>query len=196
MILFLNNVFNLSKMKKIIILFALFCSTNLYAQNTVPIPSDPPICNYLQLFTGEWMYANGLDTVRIYLRYHECLFASNTTEPEIRGRLWGWHEYKTGNSVVESNYQYRFENLPTDFDNSDINKTSILLSMPGCIPQNKKLKGTIIDYSVENQLMKVSATFDSTFNRLSWSQQRSEAYGLATDARGMTLPKDFVLIKQ
>jgi hypothetical protein len=183
-------------MKKIIMLVVLFCSTDLYAQNTVPIPSDPPICNYLQLFPGEWMYANGLDTVRIYLRYHECLFASNTTEPEIRGRLLGWHEYKNANTIIESNYQYRFQSLPSDLQDIAIDKRSIRLSMPGCNPDKKKLTGTIIDYSVENQLMVVSATFDSTLNRLVWSQRRSQAYSLGTDARGMTLPKDFILVRQ
>ena len=33
----------------------------------------------------------------------------------ITGELLGWHEYKIGNSVIESDYSQRFDVLPTNF---------------------------------------------------------------------------------
>lgn len=152
-------------------------------------------CRALQQYEGEWMYANETDTIRVFLRYHRN-YSGNMNH--LSDDVFGWHEYKKGSRVVESNYQFRFMQLPFNYDSDSlsINKFSIMLNLGGCNTTALKLWGTITDYQQGNETHNVTAMLNSAGTTMTWKQEYREGFGLGTGATGMTLPKQFVLVKQ
>lgn len=149
-------------------------------------------CNNLQQYQGEWRYVNGKDTIRIYLRSHRSYTQHFNW---VSDNLWGWHEYKKGSAIIESNYQYRFITLPYSVDTLSINLSSIWLSHSrDC--NIIKLTGRIWDYSQNNEIQMVTATLSNNNTIMTWKQEHGEGFGVFTGGSGMTLPKNFVLIKQ
>ena len=151
-------------------------------------------CVHLQQYTGEWLYANGSDTIRIYLRKHRTI---NTVTQTIMDDLYGWHEYKIGNNIVESNYQYRFMPLPYNMDTTwDWQNYSVSLFIPqGCDNNFFQLRGFITDYTHQMRLDDVRINISADRRTLFWHQNERGATFI-TDPRGMTLPSTFTLIKQ
>jgi hypothetical protein len=154
-------------------------------------------CQLIKQYAGEWQYVNGIDTIKIYFRYHRDYSASFS---HISDKLYGWHEYKKGNQVIESRYQHRFMPLPYNYD-SDSNRNStdrrsIRLSIVYCNNDSLKFIGTIFDYSQAKEMKTVTATLDPTRTIMIWKQEHSTGYGSLTGAYGMTLPRQFVLKKQ
>lgn len=129
------------------------------------------------------------------MRYHECVFGS-TGIPENMGSLWGWYEYKRGDTVIVSDYHNKFMILPDVFANVDLTKVSILLSLPACDTSRKRLLGKITDYLQAREPKIVRAYFDTGVTKITWKQRHATGYGQFSGARGMTLPKEFILIKQ
>ena len=164
------------------------CITKLFAQTT-----RYDTCNKLQQYVGEWRYTNGADTIRIYLRYHKY-FAEVITVNYLDG-LWGWHEYKTGNTVIQSNYQNRFVTLPSNATDSFLQINSIALSMPDCSDTSHRLIGLIKDSNHPTSTYRIVATLDSTKTVMTWWQtfSRGSFHNPDTD---MTLPQEFILYKQ
>jgi hypothetical protein len=173
-------------MKNIIILFLVVFSNLANAQST--------ICPALNSFVGEWRYANGLDTIRIYLRANDYILTGDATANI--GKLWGWHEFKRGNSVVESNYNNRYMNLPANSDNLALHSTSISLFMPQCDLTRQRLIGTIADITECYEPKVVTIQFNAAQNQLVWKQRQPTGFGFSTGCKGMTLPSDFILTKQ
>jgi hypothetical protein len=178
-------------MKKILIAFLfLIVGINLKAQTHV-LTYDT--CSKLQALNGEWMYNNGADTIRVYLRYHRDF---TVWFNGIQDRLWGWHEYKIGNTIIESNYQNRFQSLPYESDNLSLNFYSIDLWLwRGCSDTTRQLRGNITDYHKGNYGHTIQATLNATKTTMTWHQQRSEGH-FNDPFTGMTLPANFVLIRQ
>ena len=93
-------------MKKLIFFFVFLTIVFVTKAQTVKYDT----CSNLHQYEGEWRYVNGQDTIRFYLRAHR------TIDPDfISDALWGWLEYKKGNTIIESDYQHRFMNLLTTF---------------------------------------------------------------------------------
>ena len=174
-------------MKKIIIIF-------LFALSYFSVEAQSTICPALNSFTGEWRYTNGQDTIRIYLRSND--YTILTGEGNTIANLWGWHEYKQGNTIVESNYTNRFITLPSNSNNVVANSYSISLQLPQCELATNKLIGYIVDITQCNELKQVAVIFNTAQNQLIWKQRNSEGFGFGTGCYGMTLPRDFVLTKQ
>jgi hypothetical protein len=173
-------------------LLLLCLSLALYSQ-AQPATTEYDTCQYLNRYAGEWLYANGQDTIRIYLRANRSFSPSfNNTVDE----LWGWHEYKRGTLIIESNYQYRNIYLPYTWvnDSVSVTKYSILLSLNECDPVRNIFSGLIIDLSQAGERKVVTAVV--TGSTMVWKQRHGEGYGVFTGAYGMTLPTAFVLIKQ
>lgn len=177
-------------MKKILILSTFLILQKINAQG---IKYDT--CNLVKQYVGEWMYSNGNDTIRIYLRYNKDI-SNTTSSPYISDKLLGWHEYKSGNTIVESNYLNRFMNLTNNGDFDDTDFRSIIFKLKDCSLSSDTLIGSITDYVQAKEQHRVIATVNSTRTQIIWKQEHSEGYGAFTGARGMTLPKQFVLIKQ
>lgn len=153
-------------------------------------------CQYLQQFAGEWRYTNGNDTIRFYFRVHKD---SSENQKFVMSRLWGWHEYKKGNTIIESNYQNRFVALPYFSDTIlNFNRSITLIGAVACTPMLDSLVGSIIDISQSRELHRVNATILTNNNimTMNWKQMFMEWHGAFTGSFGMTLPKEFVLTKQ
>lgn len=170
-------------MKKIqVILITFLVALNLSAQST-----EYDTCQLLKQFEGVWQYSNGIDTINLYLRLHRDPYLHY-----VNDRLWGWHEYKQGNNVIESNYQLRFMSLPA----SSVDSFSCRLSLQYCLINSDTLRGSITDYNQAKELHQVTAIVNPARTQMIWTQKHSEWYGAFTGATGMTLPKRFVLTKQ
>ena len=149
-------------------------------------------CQQLSQLNGEWRSINGNDTIKVFLKYH---VDSSHSFKSVLGRLYGWHEYKQGATVVESDYAFRFTSLPYDNDVSSV-RYSIILNFASCLATSNTLTGIIRDYLQSNETHSVSITLNSSHTVMTWSQEHSEGYGFRTGATGMTLPKQFILLKQ
>jgi hypothetical protein len=173
-------------MKKILILCFVCLSTLSKAQSN--------LCPALQAFTGEWRYVNGQDTIRIYLRAND--YAINGPSAVAIGKLWGWHEYKRGNTIIESNYSNRFMTLPANSGNVVETSYSISLQMPQCDINRHRLIGNLADLSQCRESKPVIISFNAAQTQLTWSQRSRTGFGYGTGCYGMTFPRTFVLIKQ
>jgi hypothetical protein len=173
-------------MKKILIIVFVCLSTLVKAQSS--------LCPALQAFTGEWRYANGQDTIRIFLRANDYTITGDGTV--TIPKIWGWHEYKQGNIIIESDYTNRFMTLPTISDNVVESSYSIFLQLPQCDISRQKLIGNIIDISQCSESKNVTIIFNSAQTQLTWKQIHPTGYGYITGCKGMTLPGNFVLTKQ
>lgn len=173
---------------KIVFLFFISCSAKAQTLQTYD-------CPYLQQYEGEWRYTNGLDTIRVYLRkYRTHDIESNY----ISDRLYGWHEYKHGSAVIESNYQNRFEILPYNIGGpSHIYPTaSIYLALiDGCQNNPYEMNGTITDLFLNSRFYNgIMVHIDPNRTTMSWKIWTIGR--LASDPQGISYPTDFVLVKQ
>jgi hypothetical protein len=155
--------------------------------------NPPDTCGYLNKYAGNWIYTNGNDTIRITLRLARYF---DTDISRLNDKLFGWHEYKKGNNIIESDYQNRFMNL-SNADTIVHLSTSIgFFSYKYCNPAYAdSLSGHIIDYNQSNECKIVNASYLSNGN-LKWRQRHMTGFGQWTGAYGMTLPKEFILVKQ
>ncbi len=161
-------------------------------------PTAYDTCSAIQTFQGTWMYQDGQDTIRIHLRYHEFISYGTDrgiNEDRIFDDLVGWIEYKQGNVILESNYSNRYMTLPYSFVNA-FSSFSILLSAPLDSCGTNKLSGLIKDSNHHEQLKSVECTITNNGTQMLWKQQHLEFYGATNGDYGMTLPREFVLIKQ
>jgi hypothetical protein len=181
-------------MKKIISLIAfLQVSVICLAQNA---NTKMDVCPLLAQYQGEWKYTDGIITIRIFLRAHQDYsIAAN----RITDRLYGWLEYKNGSIVIESNLQHKDMILPYLNDSSDslnVSQYSATLSLKECTNSFPELHGTIIDHLQLNEIHMVKTILSANQTMMLWKQTRREGYGTGTGANGMTLPAEFLLIKQ
>lgn len=184
-------------MKKITIaIISILLTVNASAQNS---QTEYDTCSALQVHQGEWVYAQGQDTIRIYLRYHRSY------DPDfnfVSDRLWGWHEYKRGNQIIQSNYQHRFMSL-TYIDNMDFYKSSISLRFNPIddAPNNERgHMGSITDSEFDYNTHAVITTITNTAGviKMNWRQYFEERGGGDFNSKPftMTLPLTFILTKQ
>lgn len=172
------------------IIILAFGSTNANAQTAYDT------CNKLQPYEGEWRYTNGQDTIRIYLKAARVSFTYPDNSNTVRDDLYGWHEYKKGNIVVESNYQNRFTPIPYNYDDIQVGFSSISLVLSHCDTSTHKLIGSIDDITEIDEYHTVTAILSNNNTVMSWKLVHREGYGFPGGHKGMTLPKTFVLIKQ
>jgi hypothetical protein len=176
-------------MKKIFIIIF-----GLLVINKRVVAQDYDTCQLIHQFEGEWIYASGNDTIKIYLRAQRDYYSLDNTTRDV---LYGWHEYKQGNTIIESVYQNRF--MPINIDTMTKRSCSIGLMMgrgTNCNTNDKSASGSICDYHQANETKIVDVHLDVTGNFIIWKQRNSEGYGVFTGAYGMALPKEFILRKQ
>lgn len=151
-------------------------------------------CQYVHQFDGEWRYTNGSDTIRIYLRAQRDYYSIIKSTED---RIFGWHEYKQGNNVIESIYSNRFMTI-SNVDTITKRSFSIWLKMGNgteCSATNKTAMGGIRDYLHGNEGKDVTVTLDATGTIMTWKQTQ-EGVGVKSGIVGMTLPRQFILVKQ
>ena len=163
-----------------------------FAQN---VNTKYDTCQLLSQYQGEWRYTNGLDTIRMYFRYHRDY---SPLFNWVSDKLYGWLEYKSGNTIIESNYPNRNMLLPATYvtDSINVNLYSAWLSLKECSNSYPILSGTIIDHMQANEIHMVTAVINANKTAILWKQTHGEGYGHGTGATGMTLPREFPLVKQ
>ena len=140
-------------MKNIIIITLIFLSNSIKAQSS--------ICPTLNSFVGEWRYVNGQDTIRIYLRTGDYTILTDGVRNTSIAMLFGWHEFKSGNTIIESNYTNRNMTLPTNSNNEVLHSYSLSLQLPQCNIQSQKLLGNITDITQCYETKPVIIIFNS-----------------------------------
>ena len=177
--------------RNIIVTLALLLFVSKLSAQTISYDT----CGNLQQYEGEWLHVNGQDTIRIYLKAKRTL--SQEYPQHMSDDLWGWHEYKRGNIIIESNYQNRFSSLPYNSDEIIENDLcSISLKPYRCNISSNKLIGSINDIIVTEEFHTVIVKLSNNNTVMTWKQNHREGFGVFTGGTGMTLPKNFVLIKQ
>ena len=177
-----------------LIIISLIISLKLIAQ---PANIKYDTCHYLSQYAGEWVYATNSDTIKIYLRFKRN-FSANAGY--VCDNLYGWHEYRHNGVIVESDYANRFMDLPYNYDSIIPNRPKIALLNYDCILANSnKFEGSIRDISQADERHEVKAeviTGAGGEQYMLWKQNFIEFHGAWTGAYGMTLPRQFTLIKQ
>jgi len=178
------------KMKKILI--ALICLVFIKAGLNAQATFDT--CQYANRFNGEWMYANGNDTIRVFLRAQRNYYTEFKT---VQDMILGWHEYKQGNTIIESTYPNRFMTI-YNVDTLTYNSVSIGLKSLGahCNSGIMTASGTITDYLQDKQGKIVTVTLNAAGNVITWKQWHKANNGMFGRPSGMTLPSEFILLKQ
>jgi hypothetical protein len=181
----------LNNMKKIILVICI-CSISfsIKAQNAT---TNYDTCQFTAQFAGQWMYTNILDTIRITLR-HKRDYSQDFNH--LADNMHGWIEYKRGNTIIESTYQFRYMELPFLADTRISDHTSILCRLYTCSANNRTLEGSIIDYSQLQEIHNIKATINATNTQMIWKQSFAEWNGAISGAHGMTLPREFTLTRQ
>ncbi|MBK8309873.1 MAG: hypothetical protein IPL04_02165 [Chitinophagaceae bacterium] len=183
-------------MKTILILIILsFFVTESQGQITRPPLFDT--CSYLQPLEGEWRNVNGLDTIKIYLRFHRSFNSDPETYDATLDCLWGWIEYKHGNNVIMSDYANRFVTLPFDMTDLPDDDVSSIILWPtwGCENPIPMLSGGIEDIVLCRQNKNITATINTSGTQMTWKLVQPPAV-VGVGCEGYTLPTELVLTKQ
>ena len=184
------------KSNKIILIALLIFTSYFTTKAQVQIEYDT--CSYLNKYAGEWRYTNGQDTIRIYLKMQRTTMRTNGNDYDlIADDLWGWQEYKQGNTIIQSDYGGRLGNPFNNWNNMK-SISSITLSEKGyCSSSYKNLVGSILDYSKGSEYHPVRVSMSTDGNTMYWHQEYRSGNGLDTGVlSGMTLPQEFTLIRQ
>lgn len=178
-------------MKKIIIylifsLFSAFFASKATAQLTIY-----DTCQAIRPYEGEWRNISGQDTIKVYLRVHTFYSQIiNTYEAEILG----WHEYKSGSTVIQSDYSHRFDALPLNFHQKPQIMFSIGLNGGSCRPIINNLYGAMTDYTKQRCQNWAITRINS--NTIQVFQVPCEVIDEFSFIPGFTLPQSFILTKQ
>ena len=167
------------------------------AQNNYQTKYDT--CNYYRQFEGEWRYINGNDTVRVYLKTLRIYFSPIDLDGGLfRDDLIGWHEYKQGNNIIESNYQSRFLPLSSCILYAPPLKYSIDLNFwkefGSCNTSSRILVGDFVDISRIGQWCQAKAEINPAITEMHfvhWPHAPCKVQPCGT-----TLPAEMTLIKQ
>jgi len=186
-------------MKALLFLLVIFFSTsNLKAQ--VYNQSEYDTCSYYNQFVGEWRYVNGNDTVRFYFKVLRYISEGigDYDFKLYRDDLIGWHEYKQGNNIIESNYQNRFLPLSSCILYAPPLKYSIDLNFwkeyGSCNSSSRILIGEFVDISRMGQWCQAKVEINPAITEmhfLHWPHAPCKVQPCGT-----TLPAEMTLIKQ
>lgn len=150
----------------------------------IPDSGTYVINNTFGAFHGTWVWANGNDTVKIYLTTKKVHIDDYDVD-----LLCGCHIYKRGNVVIESSY-----------GNLNINNTQTINLWNDLTYNNPKVEGTIRDLSKSNKLNFLFLTINQAQNQLTWrcTERGWHIYSSnqVIPPSGITLPRNMVLIKQ
>lgn len=189
----------MKNIKKIILLLLIIATNGAKAQliggghGNLPIYPDVPTYDTsecLKQYEGNWMYINGLDTIRVALRY-------NRTEINpglIKDELYGWHEYKVGNTIIESKYKNRFMNLFSIQDSINVELTSLYVShkFMSPFPACDTLDGYVHSFKPNNDFKPIRLVLDATKNHIAWYRNGGSSFPPFVQS----IPNVFILTKQ
>lgn len=101
-------------------------------------------CQTLRQFDGEWIGIHSDDTIKVFFRTHK--FESQDFS-EVSSELLGWHEYKKGNSLVQSDYSKRRDDISKRAKEKTKRINSINLRLSNCFDSSGYLYGFMNDFN-------------------------------------------------
>lgn len=174
-------------LSKIITLTLFFFSVVKISSAQAPVYN---VCPSLINFNGEWKYENNGTIIKMYFRAH-TFFSPNINLYEEE--LVGWHEYSVNGQIIESDYQHRFETIPTNFQDQTNIVKSIGLVFRLCKPVLTHLDGSLFDIT---RNMQQSISLVRLTNNTIKITQRPGGGSLTPVPIGYTLPQTFILTRQ
>ena len=157
------------------------------AQN-VPAQGSYITNNTMGAFHGTWQWVSGIDTVKMYLITKKIHSTMND------GFDWdclvGWHIYKRGNVIIESNYA----------GINNIGMYSINCGNAVTDPNTRKVDGILKDLT-KNKQGELTLTLNATGNQLIWKLEVCQGAFIYVAPQtapppGFTLPTNMVFTKQ
>lgn len=176
-------------MKQITILFLYFliCKGNIASAQSYnpPLPGEYLVNNTLDRFIGTWMWINGNDTVKLFLK-KERIAAPGTLNFDYDAII-GWHLYKQGAVIVESSFNY----INTPYTD----KHSTILGGNGRYGElGDTLKSFIRDVS-KNKSISAKLIINTSRTQIQWESSTSPGLHI-NENQGFTLPNSMILNKQ
>lgn len=170
-------------MKKTFIIFTIILVglSNICTAQNIPQPGDNILNPGLDKFTGHWVFIDGTDTVKVFLKRENVLFPVYNYRSDI---LIGFHLYKQGNNILESSY----DNINTNYS------TKLYTIFVGNTDGGSTVAGTLKDLS-KNKLLSLNLTINGTHNQIIWELEGLGSY-TGPHRPGFTLPKNLTLLKQ
>jgi hypothetical protein len=177
---------------KIITITILCLATQImYAQDDNLLQSDSTyIDSNLTKFAGTWRSINGADTVTIYIKKVLLTCGISYANCFIE-KLIGYHEYKKGNTIVESSM---------DLKNTTIDEDKWTLLDDGYLGTNgqidyNKLEFSFYDISKDNKHFSVIMTINAAQNQLTWLLKVGRNMHRKNLPAGATFPRNMIFNK-
>jgi hypothetical protein len=171
--------------KTILLVILIVISKNNIAQYITP--GSYEINNTLSRFEGSWLWNNGTDTVWLNMQKQKVHFSDVPFDQDV---LVGWHKYKKGNTIIESNYT----NIGIQYTPSTRLNSSIFGSNAPATDSNL-FEGTINDIS-KNKAISLTLTLNSAQNQLIWKTENIPGTTYGNFDYSFTLPTLMTFIKQ
>lgn len=146
-------------------------------------------CSALSNFNGEWKYENGNEILKVYLKAHTFYIPNANTYVE---KLLGWQEYTVGGTIIQSDYDHRFDNLPSNFHDQTNAVFSIGLNFSLCKTYLLKLYGGMSDISKGTDQSWVVTRISENVLEVKQYQMESST----NRVKAQSLPEVFTLIRQ
>ncbi|MFC4263888.1 DUF6705 family protein [Ferruginibacter yonginensis] len=186
-------------MKKILLITSFITINYSVTAQTAIDYTEYDTCNLLQQYAGDWLYTNGADTIKIYLKAHRGKYMQPTY---IFDALWGFIEYKHGNTIVVSDYANRFITIPFLLKDWPLVYRTLSIRFRNCNTAETNLFGRLRYRLAGDQLYNVKVTLSNNGTVMQWHQEFQQ-----TDNQDLTIPwnrptganampMDFILIKQ
>jgi hypothetical protein len=172
------------KKVKIAVFVALFCLSKVHAQSiSLPKEGDIILNNSLNNFIGTWRWVNGIDTITIKLKKELVLIPSFNFKWTV---ITGCHEYKQGNTFIESNLQYfgyaYSAGYASIFADNDRGASGNIVD------------GNITDLSKGKKIHSIKMVFNSSLTEMTFTISHTEGMKY-NEIPGMTLPSNLTFIK-
>lgn len=151
-----------------------------------PVPGGYDVNNTLTRFEGTWRWVNGQDTVWIYMQKQKINYSEI---PYDADKIVGWHKYKKGNVIVESNYQF----TGTSYNQQPGNVSLYCGNKPSIDPNF--LEGMVTDITKAKKV-DLTLTLNAGQDQLQWKTTNPQGTKLRPYNYGYTLPTQMTLIKQ
>ncbi len=186
--------FKITKMKaiknKIILIVLLIIFSKIVTAQYI-IPGSYNINNTLTRFEGTWRWTSGTDTVWLNMQKQKVHFSRIPCDRDL---IVGWHKYKKGNTIIESNFQF----IGVQYAPS----THLNISIFGGNDPTDNISlfdGTIKDIS-KNKTIDLTLTINAVQNQIVWKSKDTDGTHISSPSKpfieGFTLPNLMTFIKQ
>ena len=176
---------------RIFIIIILLVTFSITSKAQIPVPGEYRINNTLTRFEGNWRWTNGTDTVWLNMQKQKVHFERIPCDWD---HIVGWHKYKKGNTVIESNFQY----IGVQYGQSTHLNISIFGGNDPSVTPNF-FEGTIKDIS-KLKAIDLTLTLNAAQNELVWKTKDIDGTHISSPSKpfieGFTLPISMTFIKQ